>query len=442
MIEAWANLVGRDRAVRELESTIRTFGSLAMAGRALHMTKKTLERFRVSFAAMPRTRTKRAATDPRQLKIVGLRVARQPFAEGTSSSIYRAVLTKPKFELPAGADVAIKVIKPAMLTKVNEPKRIRREFKIGSSIRHPNLIRVFELVEAPAKDIPFALVIEYIDGPMLSSLIQSGGVNDPVAMAGGLAAAVEALHSQEILHRDIKTDNILVGANGTVKLIDYGVSKIPDEAQFTVTHEFLGTKRYASPQAIEGRQPSKEDDLYSLGAVFYEMFFGKPIFDGIDNPAQLIDAIRVKSPDVLQNSLTSRESKIPYRIRLLIHRLLAKEARIRPGIKEARSWIESTSSVEYVKFLEDSYRMSFKQSHQQPVTSNTSFFARCEVCNEAYLLGGQDLEVKGIEPEQLNRSLQRSGTVRVAWPCGSCSQPFSMSQVTNRPQKYMVVKRL
>jgi serine/threonine protein kinase len=279
--------------------------------------------------------------------------------------------------------------------------------------------------------------MEYIDGAMLSEVITKGKLNDRVDVIYGLASAVKALHDRDILHRDIKTENVMVKGQ-VVKLIDYGVSKIPDEVKLTVTHEFLGTKRYASPQAIEGHPPSKTDDLYSLGAVFYEIFSGRPLFDGIDNPAKLIDAIRNHVPDLF--GVSSKDADFTYRLRLLIHRLLQKEARERPTIDEVLEWIKSDASPNYVKFLETHHRENYKGTQPKQNQSPKTFFARCEICNEAYILGKRDLEERGIEIGQLLRSLQRSSRVRVALTCGSCAQPFSLAQIGNRQQKYVIVE--
>jgi serine/threonine protein kinase len=436
-IEAWANLVGRDRASRELENTLRKFGSLAAAGKAFRMTPATIERFRKSFAAMPRHRVRRPQPN-NLLRISGLKVEQKPFAEGASSLIYKAVAKKGNQYIPSGTKLAIKTIKAEMLNKANEPARIRREFEIGSSIEHPNLIRVFQLISDLDKHFPFVLVMEYIDGEPLSSLLSAGKINERTKIALELANAVDALHAKDILHRDIKTDNILVAVSGSVTLIDYGVSKMADHSPLTALHEFLGTKRYASPQAIEGQKPTKADDIYSLGAVFYELFVGKVLFDGIDNHAQLIDAVRNQSPDVFSVSTSLEE--FTYRIRLLIHRMLDKAPKSRPDIATVRSWIEDPGSPDYVQYLEEHHRRNIKDEFAKIGNLPTSFFAQCEICNAGYVLGKRDLNELGIDTAQMARSLQRMGRVRIVLQCGQCAKPFSMSQMTGQRQKYIVVE--
>jgi serine/threonine protein kinase len=135
--------------------------------------------------------------------------------------------------------------------------------------------------------------MEFVNGKQLSALTSEGKltIEQKILISIDISNAVKLLHDKDILHRDIKADNILIDINFQPKVVDYGVSKIAGNPTITPTSKFLGTLRFASPQAINGDRVDKADDIYSLGAVLFELFTKKELFGEVENKALLVDAI-------------------------------------------------------------------------------------------------------------------------------------------------------
>ena len=246
--------------------------------------------------------------------------------------VYRARITRDLDNLPESSIVAIKLYKPWVLDEPGQIERISRELEVGSRLSHPSLVRAIGLVSTP-EGRP-ALVMNYYTGPTLEGELllrrlkkHSFAIRDAVVLLRHLASAVAHLHSQGITHRDVKPANIVLTPSTPV-LMDLGVVRRSGVSQLTATGVFLGTIRYAAPEYLFGEEYSESIDVFSLGAIAFELFTGE-LFRG-SNPhwaRTLLDATKPIEIDYAHlESLHSRNAA-EY-VRFLIEATTEKYERI------------------------------------------------------------------------------------------------------------------
>jgi len=172
-------------------------------------------------------------------------------------------------------DVALKLIRPSLAGDPRLLERFKREIQLSSEITHPNVLRVYDLGEAD--DLRF-LTMQFVCGEDLAAIIRREGKLPLERLVGifrqiclGLAAA----HDGGVLHRDLKPQNIMVGAGGHVYLMDFGLAKVVDESGMTQTGAVMGTPAYMSPEQVKGETLDIRSDIYSLGTILYEMMTGR-----------------------------------------------------------------------------------------------------------------------------------------------------------------------
>lgn len=162
--------------------------------------------------------------------------------------------------------VAIKVISDALATNPAAVARFAREARTHARIQHPNLVQVYDYSVTASQ--PY-LVMEYINGATLSERLDRGGFSDAEihALAAELLSAIACVHSHGVLHRDIKTGNVLLDNDGHARLTDFGLARLDDATQITRPNEVVGTLRFLAPELIEGKPASRQSDLYALGVL-------------------------------------------------------------------------------------------------------------------------------------------------------------------------------
>lgn len=208
-------------------------------------------------------------------------------------------------------DVALKVLPVTRLTDETARKRFRTEALTLAKLKHPNIATVHDFDTDDGVDF---LVMEYVDGVTLIQKLAQGTLPEKelLPLGSDIASTLEAAHSQGVVHRDLKPGNIMLTAGGHVKLLDFGLAKLLHVSDTAATETLsqpqraIGTLPYMAPEQVQGKPPDCRSDLYSLGAVFYELATGRRPLPA-DGVAQLIHAILFEAP-VRPRELNSRVS--------------------------------------------------------------------------------------------------------------------------------------
>ncbi len=192
-----------------------------------------------------------------------------------------------------GRQVALKRVHRS--DDVRHHSRLRREALVGASLTHPNLVSVFDIVTTESgEDV---IVMEYVEGQTLRDALRDGKL-DParaVTILSGVSAALDAIHAQRIVHRDVKPGNILLGNTGSVKLADLGIAAVQDRTRITSDGAVLGTFSYMAPEQLEGTVATPAVDVYALAAVAYEALSGVKARQE-PNPVALAHALSTQPP--------------------------------------------------------------------------------------------------------------------------------------------------
>lgn len=179
--------------------------------------------------------------------------------------------------------VAIKVLKEQYAEDDEFLKKFNNEAQSAAKLNHINIVNVYDIGQDlfEGKKI-YYIVMEYVEGETLKDLIDSEGQlsnHDIIDYSVQIAQALKSAHNSGIIHRDIKPQNILIDKYGLAKVTDFGIARVSSNATITYTSSILGTVHYISPEQAKGKIVDEKSDLYSLGAVMYEMSTGKVPFD-------------------------------------------------------------------------------------------------------------------------------------------------------------------
>jgi eukaryotic-like serine/threonine-protein kinase len=199
----------------------------------------------------------------------------EPIAAGGVGQVWRAS------DLLLDREVAVKLLRPEYADHPDTLERFRAEAKHAGSLTHPCVARVYDYGNAGPASPPY-LVMEYVNGPSLADMLAVDPVHPVLALdvAAQAAAGLDAAHSIGLVHRDVKPGNILVGADGLVKITDFGIAHAAGSAPITGPGLVMGTTQYMAPERIAGGQATPASDLYALGILIYECLTGLPPYDG------------------------------------------------------------------------------------------------------------------------------------------------------------------
>jgi Tol biopolymer transport system component/predicted Ser/Thr protein kinase len=214
---------------------------------------------------------------------------------GGMGLVYRATDTR------LGRTVAIKLLRPEMAATADAQRRFQREAKAASALKHPNIVTIYDAGQSEGRDF---LVMEFVEGQTVAERLRGGPMPFADALACGIqvAAALEAAHAAGILHRDLKPQNVMMDSTGSTKVVDFGLAKVsargePAQSQMTETRlgAVMGTAAYMSPEQAEGQPVDARSDLFSFGALLYEMLSGRRAFKGA-SPASTLAAVLRDEP--------------------------------------------------------------------------------------------------------------------------------------------------
>ena len=194
--------------------------------------------------------------------------------QGGMATIFRAMDTQ------LGREVAVKLLRPEYLRDPDFSSRFRQEAQNAASLSHPNVVTVYDYGEDPSG--PY-IVMEHVDGEDLATILRRNGALPPTQasrIAAAVARALAASHARGIVHRDVKPGNVLIGRDGRVKVVDFGIARALAEAQMTLPGTTLGSVHYFSPEQARGEPATNESDIFALGIVLYEMLTGARPWEG------------------------------------------------------------------------------------------------------------------------------------------------------------------
>jgi hypothetical protein len=196
-------------------------------------------------------------------------------AVGGMGEVWRAVDTV--LDRP----VAVKLLRPEYASHAETLARFRAEARHAGALSHPGIARVYDFGEAGPEHVPY-LVLELVDGPALTAMLAAGPLGPAATMdiVAQSAAGLDAAHAAGLVHRDIKPGNLLIAADGQVKITDFGIAHAAGSAPVTRTGTLIGTPGYLAPERVSGASATPASDIYSLGIVAFECLSGRPPFAG------------------------------------------------------------------------------------------------------------------------------------------------------------------
>ena len=228
--------------------------------------------------------------------------------------------------------VALKILSEDALTSSSARQRFVREAQLAATLNHPNIVTIYEVEEADGYHF---IAMEYVEGETLLELERRSGpvlaVDVVIHIAADVLRGLEGAHAKGIIHRDIKPANILIAADGTAKIADFGIAR-PLESSMTRAGSLMGTPNYMSPEQASGKDLTTKADIFSLGVALYESLTGTKPFTAADLPT------------IMNNIINQPVQPLPGPIGDVISRMMAKSPEERPNASQALAQLQTPAS--------------------------------------------------------------------------------------------------
>lgn len=242
----------------------------------------------------------------------------EKLGEGGMGVVYKAQ------DLKLDRIVALKFLPPHLTANATDKARFLQEAKAAAALNHPNICTIHGIEEDADEQF---IVMEYVDGVTLRQKVNavrtqdavSLPLNDAISYAIQVAEALSEAHGKAIIHRDIKSDNIMVTSKGHIKIMDFGLAKLKGAMRLTKTVGTVGTLAYMSPEQMQGNEVDRRSDIFSFGVVLFEMLAGRLPFRG-EHDAAMMYSILNEDPQPLEKL----RADVPTELRNIINRSLEK----------------------------------------------------------------------------------------------------------------------
>ena len=260
--------------------------------------------------------------------------------------------------------VAIKMLKDEIACDKTMLKRFKNEFRVENDIRHTNIVNMYDFCTNGEKKY---MVMEYVSGITLKRYLKAKGgplsFEEIMSYTIQTLKALKAAHDGGVIHRDVKPQNIMVLRNGLIKVMDFGIAKLPNAETVTMTDKAIGTVYYMSPEQASAKPIDCRSDLYSLGAMISELATGKLPFDG-ESPVS-IAVMQINNDPTPPREINP---DIPVGLEQIILCAMSK--------KPSERFQSADSMLDYVKRLQKNKKIKFDKLPCRGKMSNFMSFIR------------------------------------------------------------------
>ena len=288
-------------------------------------------------------------------------------------------------------EVAVKILRGDLSEDEKFIRRFQREANSASSLRHPNIVEMYDVGEDNGK---YFIVMEYVDGRTLKNLIKKRGalnITESIDIMLQLTSGIACAHDSYIIHRDIKPQNVMILEDGRVKITDFGIAMALNNNELTQTNSVMGSVHYLPPEQASGSGSTIKSDIYSLGILMFELLTGKVPFKG-DNAVE----IAIKHMKDQMPSVCSINNTIPQSVENIILKACAKNPKNRYD-SVSEMYEDLKTCLDPLRFEEK--RLVYKYPEHN--TDNTKTITKLE----SREIKNKDLDIELEENEKSDKKL-------------------------------------